>query len=172
MTQLNHDQVVRHQPSFSLTLVCDGVNGPANIGSILRLADGLGVKEVVFANASINTDSDRLRRTARGAEKWMTFREESDLPRFLQEKLNQGAHVLALEITKESRPIKEFQLAQLNGETIFIIGAENRGVSQEVLEMAGDQVYHLPLYGRNSSINVAQAAAIGLYCVVQQLEQE
>ena len=170
MGQLDHDQVMRHRTDFPLVLVCDGVNGPANIGSLLRLADGFGVKEVIFSNAAINMQSDRMKRTARGSEKWVNWREESDLINFLRSKLKSGAFVWALEITDRSTPLAKMRVENTDKEIVMVIGGENRGVSSEVLQLIEDQVYHLPLFGRNSSINVSQAAAIGLYHIVRQFQ--
>ena len=168
MAQLSHEQVSRSKAPYSLKMVCDGVSGPANIGSLFRLADAFGVQEIVFGNSSPKFDSDRMKRTSRGADQWINYRSVEDLVGFLSAEQGSGSELIALEITQDSAPIRQLKIVDHNRPIVLIIGAENRGVSPEVLQLPGLSVFHLPLYGRNSSINVAQAAAVALYHITEQ----
>lgn len=171
MAQLGHEQVERRLPPYSLKLVCDGVNGPANIGSLFRLADALGVSELIFANSDPNFNSDRMKRTSRGTDKWIPYRLVDNLKGYLEDQILQGAVLMALEITENSKPLSELRIDDVEKPIVLIIGAENRGISAEVLEFVAPAIFHLPLYGKNSSLNVAQAAAIALYHITQRLDK-
>ena len=50
----------------------------------------------------------------------------------------------------------------------MIVGNENFGISESVLKKV-DQTVHITMYGNNSSMNVVQATAIGLYVLTKQM---
>jgi len=51
----------------------------------------------------------------------------------------------------------------------LVIGDENSGISEEILSQCKKQV-HITMFGKNSSMNVSQAAAIALYELTKQLQ--
>ena len=44
----------------------------------------------------------------------------------------------------------------------LIVGSENAGVSQDLLNIS-DYTIHIPMFGQNSSMNVATACAIAVF---------
>jgi len=52
----------------------------------------------------------------------------------------------------------------------LIIGSENYGVSQKMIDIS-DQSIHLPMYGINTSINVATALSVALYNIFNDLKR-
>ena len=51
---------------------------------------------------------------------------------------------------------------------MLVVGSERNGIQHEILTCA-DSVYHIPMYGQNSSMNVAQATSIALYEITKLL---
>jgi 23S rRNA (guanosine2251-2'-O)-methyltransferase len=51
--------------------------------------------------------------------------------------------------------------------TVIVMGAEDKGISKEVLKLCDEQLA-IPLIGKTESLNVAAAAAIMLFEVVRQ----
>ena len=68
---------------------------------------------------------------------------------------------IALEITTESQKIEDLEL-NFNKKIALIIGSEISGISNELLEICNKTV-HIEMFGKNSSMNVVQAASIALY---------
>ena len=62
--------------------------------------------------------------------------------------------MICLEITENSKSISEIQLKN-NQKIVLVVGSERNGIQHEILTCA-DSVYHIPMYGQNSSMNVAQ----------------
>lgn len=158
--QLTHDN---HTPTVhdkEIILICDQVNSPANAGSIFRLADAFGVKEIIFGHQLPDIKSSRLRKTARHTEKIVRFRESEHLPNTLLDLHKQGYHSIALEITDVSIPIRRLEID--TNKMVLIIGSERTGITEELLNLC-KYTGHIPMYGINSSMNVAQAAGIALY---------
>lgn len=150
-------------------MLTDGVQSPANIGGLLRLLDAFGIDQLLLANADFNSNSGRLRRTARNTLKTVAVTEYSHADQALDALTKQfPKHKLVLlEITDHSRPISELQL-NTEEQNILVLGSEVHGISKEILDKY-KEAYHLPMYGNNSSMNVTQAAAIALYHMTQQL---
>ena len=148
-------------PRRTVALFCDGVSLPANIGGILRLADAVGVEEVIFANTETNPDSRKVRQVARSTHQWVRYRLAADGQAALEQLIEAGYQAIALELTDRSIPLSDIRMDP-EKKIVLIIGSEKSGVSWEALNIV-DMCYYIPVYGRNSSMNVVQATAIALF---------
>ncbi|MFT7121638.1 MAG: tRNA G18 (ribose-2'-O)-methylase SpoU [Neolewinella sp.] len=83
-----------------------------------------------------------------------------------------GALLLALELTDESVSLLDYRFPKevITGqqEVILIPGAETDGVPSEILGLCHGSV-HLPMYGNNTSMNVAVAVGAAVYLLLGQL---
>jgi tRNA G18 (ribose-2'-O)-methylase SpoU len=73
----------------------------------------------------------------------------------------EGYAIVSLEITTRSLDIRQFDGTAFP-KLALIVGAENTGVSQELLD-ASDLTLHIPMFGQNSLMNLATACAIGVF---------
>lgn len=161
--QLTHDHHQHIKVNHQIVLLCDHVKGPANIGAIFRLADAFQVSEIIFCGASVDITSNRLKKTARNTQSLVRFHESESILNTLDELHAKSFMSIALEITSKSTPIQKFKNTASKN-SVLIIGDENHGVSDAVLETV-HHTLHIPMYGANSSMNVAQATAIALYAL-------
>lgn len=159
--QRTHSSTPFVKREFPIVLICDGVKGPANIGSIFRIAEGFGVKEIVFGNAEIEFGSGRLKKTARDTHRKVNYSQSLDLIDTIEHFRKEGYRIAALEITTNSEPLHDLQWSGTE-KLAMILGNEAHGISEDILELS-DRIYHIELFGENSSLNVAQAAAVALY---------
>lgn len=74
---------------------------------------------------------------------------------------------MALEITDESQSLLEFDLPPIsNNRPLYLIaGNEAAGVDQKILDVC-DVSVHLPMYGQNTSMNVAVALGAAVYLLL------
>ena len=79
-----------------------------------------------------------------------------------------GYAVFALEITDDSLSIDSVNYGSTE-KLALILGNEIRGIQQELLELA-DKRLHINMFGKNSSMNVAQSAGIALYEITKSLQ--
>jgi len=107
--------------------------------------------------------SNRLKKVARNTQAIVRFHESESLIKTLEELHAQSFTSIALEITSESTSIQEFR-NNTSQNIALIIGSENYGISDTVLKVV-QHTLHIPMYGANSSMNVAQATAIALYAL-------
>ena len=82
---------------------------------------------------------------------------------------SEGYTVISLEITSSSSDIGELKL---NGteRICLILGSENYGISQDLLNES-DLTIHIPMMGKNSSMNVATACSIATYEITRRYKK-
>jgi tRNA (guanosine-2'-O-)-methyltransferase len=147
-----------------VALLLVGVQDPFNIGSIVRTAAALRVEHLYLCAHSTTPDHPKVGKTALGTERyleWSTYDRVSDGADAARV---QGFRVVGLELTDESVPLFELDLAS---DVCLAIGNESNGLNAESLECC-DAVGYIPQLGRVGSLNVATATAVALYEVRRQ----
>ena len=163
--QLSHNDNRFTNKKHPIIIVCDNINNAPNLGSILRLADAFNVQEVRFCGQNIPLGR-RMLKTSRATEKRVIYSNPESALNEIQKLKNYNFKIVALEITKESQPISKLSI-NLNQPVVLILGDENYGISEEIL-LISDVIIHVEMFGNNSSMNVASAAAIALYEITKQ----
>ncbi len=101
----------------------------------------------------------------------MAYHQAPDLPALLRKYRACRYVIIGLELTDHSVPLAAFDFRPLRTGLVLVAGAERSGIQPAVLAVL-DAAVHVPMYGRNSSLNVATALAIGLYEVTRQWEMQ
>lgn len=166
--QKTHYNTTLESHDFSIILCCNGMESPANIGSIFRLADAFGVEKILFDTAFIDTKSARLRRTARATEKNIPFKFAIDLHKQIEQLKKENYSIFGIEITDSSTSLNTAQF--INSKIVLVLGNESLGISKSILEICNSHL-HIDMFGLNSSMNVAQATGIALYEITKQLNR-
>ena len=151
------DFVNRHQFKDAPVIIADNIHTPENIAAIIRVADSAGSKKVFFVNSDVSAVSKKISRIARSADSSMRI--EFISSEHCYELKDELSPIVAIEITSESADIYE---TELPANCSLLVGSERHGISDELLEIC-DSAVHLPMFGQNSSMNVAQALSIVLY---------
>jgi tRNA G18 (ribose-2'-O)-methylase SpoU len=159
--QLTHDNTHFTAVKTPTILVCDGVTSPANIGGLFRLCDSFGIQKIYFCGTKIDLSSPRIKRTSRSTHLLVNYKDDLDTLAVLKQLTKQGYKPLALELTTKSKALEDLDIPEKRPVALFI-GNEKTGISSKVLANIPTHV-HIPMQGNNSSMNVTQAAAIGLY---------
>ncbi|MEL4308877.1 TrmH family RNA methyltransferase [Joostella sp. CR20] len=159
-TQLTHSNTQFEAKQFPITIICDHITSAANIGSIFRIADAFGIEKIVFAGTE-PVFSRRMQKTARATHKNIPFEFIENGNVYISQLKEQNYNIIALEITENSIPLSNVKISPQTN-TAIIIGNENYGVSESFLALC-DVVTHIEMFGKNSSMNLAQATAICLY---------
>ena len=165
--QLNHSAHKMSAEKHSLSLLVHDVTVPMNIGSIFRIADALGVEKIYLTGQSPIPPNSKINKTSRSTEKHVPFVYEKDPVSVLHTLKNSGYKIASLEITTASIAIEKFDV-QPNDKICLILGSENSGVSQQLLDES-DSCVHISMLGKNSSMNVATACAITVYELTKKI---
>jgi tRNA (guanosine-2'-O-)-methyltransferase len=149
----------RRRTAGDVALLLDSVQTPYNVGSIARLAAAYRVEHVFLAGATAPPSAPGARKTALGADRYLTWTEHGDLATALDAVKDAGYALLGIELADGARPLHEVGVPD---RVCLALGHEDRGLSTLTLS-ACDVVAFIPQLGRIGSLNVAAAAAIALY---------
>nr|WP_246522325.1 TrmH family RNA methyltransferase [Flavobacterium branchiicola] len=142
-------------------MVCDHIYFQQNIGSIFRISEAFGVENIIFFGKDIPLTPRKINKTSRSTHLHVPhtiIEETSDVVSYLQDN---NFEVIALEIASNSKPLKEVIIPE-NKKIALVLGSEINGISEELLKLS-HQIVHINMFGKNSSMNVVQAASIALY---------
>lgn len=139
-------------------VILDGVSDPGNLGTILRVADAAGFKDIILTKGSADCYNDKVVRSSMGSifNLNILYMEKKDLLDFLK-KHNYRIYTTALD--KTSIQYTDMVLSEKNA---FVFGNEGNGVSELFLNNCDEKVI-IPIYGTAESLNVAMASGIILY---------
>ena len=146
-----------------LIVVFDGVTDVRNFGGIARSAECAGAHGLITSlKSSAPVNADAVKASA-GALNVIPVCRVGSIRNTLKTLQAQGFQIVAA--TEKSR--KLLYDADFRRPTAIVMGAENKGISKEVLKLCDEQLA-IPLIGHIESLNVAAAAAIMLFEVVRQ----
>ena len=165
--QLSHQKTDSRKASHQVILICDHITKAHNIGSLFRTSDAFGVEKLIFCGQDIPLGR-RMSKTSRATEKFVDHEIRENILEVVTNLKNQGYTIIALEITSDSLPITNFSFP--NCPLALILGDENLGVSDAILEIC-DDIIHIEMFGQNSSMNVVQATSIALYEMTKQFKR-
>lgn len=163
--QLTHYTSKFIRQTFPITVVCDNVCNASNIGGLFRICDAFGVEKLILCGDYIPMGR-KMQKTSRATEKNIAFEIQISALDVVRELKIKGFNIIALEITENSKAICKFKFSTEKPIAI-IVGDENFGVSEEVLKLSNDMI-HIDMFGKNSSMNVVQATNIALYEITKQ----
>jgi 23S rRNA (guanosine2251-2'-O)-methyltransferase len=149
-----------------------------NVGSLLRTAEGLGVKKVYMSGYTPYPEvpgdkrlphiyqklSNQINKTALGAEKLVDWEPCTDLRELIRVLHGKGFSLIALEQNEKSVLLNKYQPP---AKLALIVGNEVEGIETEVLKQC-DAIVEIAMKGKKESFNVVQAAAIALYELAQK----
>lgn len=166
MIQLTHYTTEFKSKTFPITVLCENVTNAPNIGSLFRICDAFGVEQLIFSGEQLPIPSRKMQKTSRATEKYVSYKIIDNILDHINT-LKKTHYIIAVEITNKSSAIQLFKL-KTDKPIALVIGNENFGISDAILEQAND-VLHIEMFGKNSSMNVVQAANIALYELTKQL---
>ena len=166
MTQLTHYTTEFKTQTFPITVLCENITNAPNIGSLFRICDAFGVEQLVFSGEHLLIPSRKMQKTSRSTEKYVSYKITDNLLDYINT-IKDTHYIIAIEITNNSKPLQSYTINS-DKPIAIILGDENFGVSEAILEQAND-VLHIEMFGKNSSMNVVQATNIALYELTKQL---
>lgn len=145
-----------------LIVVCDGIQDPGNLATIIRTADAGGANAVILMPGTCDPFMQKVIRASAGSifNVAIVFSERDNLKKWLIEK---GIRIIVTSQTGD----KIIYDIDMKKPLALVLGNEARGVSIDWLDWA-DAVVRIPIFGKAESLNVAVAASIFLYEAIRQ----
>ncbi len=145
-----------------LVIVLDRLRSAHNVGNIFRIAEALGVAEIIACGYTPAPPHPRLVKTAMGTDRLVPCRVMTSAAAAVTVLRDEGfRQILAAEPGDGSILAWE---ARYRFPLAVIFGNEALGVSDEALALVDGRI-GLPMLGVKASINVGNAAAAILYAV-------
>lgn len=156
-----------------VTLVLHNIRSIHNVGSILRSAEGFGVRNVVCSGytpyPAIAGDTrlphirdkiaSGIHKTALGAEEMLEISHFDTLDEWLAQN---ALPIVALEQTPDSVTPRQFIAP---AQFALLLGEEVHGIEPQYLERCTTAI-EIPMRGRKESFNVSVATGIALYAIL------
>lgn len=150
--ELNENQI---DFSEGLHLVLDGVQDPGNMGTIVRIADWFGIKNIICSTDTVDIYNPKTVQSTMGAISRINV-----IYTNLQEFLQQHSQVPVYGTFLEGENIYSQKLSK---NAFIIMGSEGKGISENLSSMVTNKLF-IPNYPANTetseSLNVSVATAI------------
>lgn len=149
----------RRRTDGRLAVGLDGVQGPFNVGAIIRTAAAYRAEHLWLTETATGLDNTKVHKTALGTDRYLTVERVADATAIAATAHTAGYRVVGVELASGASPMHELDLS---GDVCLLVGHEDRGLSKAGLD-ACDAIGFLPQLGRVGSLNVATAASIAIY---------
>ena len=148
------------EPPFLILL--DNVEGPRNLGAIIRTANLAGAHGVIIPKRRAVGLTSTVAKTSAGAINYTPVAKVTNLVRTMEELKEKGIWFVCADMGGES-----MYRMNLTGPIGLVIGNEGEGVSRLVKE-ACDFTASIPMKGDIDSLNASVAAGVLAYEIVRQ----
>ena len=150
----------KNEPNFILIL--DGIEDPHNFGSIIRVAECLGVHGIIIPKNRACQVTDTVSKVSAGAIEHVKIAKVTNLNTEIERLKDNNVWVYACELGGE-----DLDTSDLSGNIAIVMGSEGRGVSNLTRKLC-DGVVTMQMYGKVNSLNVSVATGIVLYEAVRK----
>jgi len=142
-------------------VLCDEVQDPGNMGTIIRSAHAANALGVIVTKGAVDVYNQKTLRATMGSIFHVPIIETFTVVKQLKQK---GFKLLVSSLEAKN----DFYDVDLTGKLIIAVGNEGNGVSSEVSALA-DLLVKIPMPGGSESLNAAVAASIMMFERVRQL---
>jgi 23S rRNA (guanosine2251-2'-O)-methyltransferase len=146
-----------------LFVLLDGVTDVRNVGAIARTALCCGAQGIILPTSSSASLTEDAIKTSAGALKNILLCRIPSVPQAIDVLRLNGIQVLGTQM-KGSVPVYN---ADFTGPSCIVMGAEDAGISKDVLKRA-DVLIRIPMVTAFDSLNVSVATGMVLYEAVRQ----
>ena len=144
-------------------VVLDGVTDVRNFGAVARTCECAGVSAIVIPDReSVSANADAVK-TSAGALNYLPVCREHNLVNAVKLLRDSGFRIVGTS-DKSQMP---YTSGNYTGPVAIVLGAEDKGVSPEIMKLCDTQVM-IPEFGHINSLNVSVAGGIMIYEVVRQ----
>ena len=144
-------------------VVLDGVTDVRNFGAVARTCECAGVSAIVIPDReSVSVNADAVK-TSAGALNFLPVCREHNLVKAVRLLRDSGFKIVGTS-DKSQMP---YTKGNYTGPVAIVLGAEDKGISPEIMKLCDTQVL-IPEFGHINSLNVSVAGGIMIYEVVRQ----
>lgn len=147
----------------SFYLLCDKVQDPGNLGTIIRTAHAVKADGIILTKGTVDIYNEKTIRSTMGSLFYVPVHYDDDNMSLVKSLKDKDFKIVVTSLDTD----KDFFQENLKGKVLLTVGNEGNGVSDEVYEMADTKV-KIPMPGNAESLNVAIATSVIMYEKVRQ----
>lgn len=144
-------------------VICDGVQDPGNMGTIIRTCDAAGVGAVGIIRGSVDMYNPKTLRSTMGSIFHLPVIMYENFETIAEDLLSKGYNLYGASLNTESYIYD----CNFKDKTAVVIGNEANGIPEKHMDMCTHRV-KIPMAGTAESLNAAVASAVIIYEVVRQ----
>ena len=144
-------------------VILDSVTDVRNFGAVARTCECAGVSAIVIPDhESVSVNADAVK-TSAGALNYLPVCRERNLVTAVKFLRDSGFKIVGTSDKSQT----SYTNAEYTGPVAIVLGAEDKGISPEIMKLCDTQVL-IPEFGHINSLNVSVAGGIMIYEVVRQ----
>lgn len=144
-------------------LLLDLLQDPQNVGSLLRVADAVGVHGVVMQDRRSVSITASVVAASSGAVEHLNVAQVTNLVNAMKQLKEEDVWIAGMDVGPNVPPIDKVDLNLALG---LVMGSEGEGLRRLVRDTC-DLLVTLPMRGKVGSLNVATAGSVALYTAWQ-----
>ena len=144
-------------------LLLDLLKDPQNVGSLLRVADAVGVHGIIIQERRSVSITPSVVAASSGAVEHLHVAQVTNLVNAMKDLKKRDVWLVGLDIGESLQPLDRTDLNMSLG---LVLGSEGEGLRRLVRETC-DLLLSLPMRGRVASLNVATVGSVALYSAWQ-----
>jgi 23S rRNA (guanosine2251-2'-O)-methyltransferase len=149
-----------------LVVLLDRVTDPHNVGAVLRSAEVFGARAVIAPRHHSAPETGALAKTASGALERQPYLKVTNLAEAMEDLKSMGFFLIGLD--GDGTVELGAAMASAGGRAIgLVLGAEGPGLRDRTRTTC-DVIARIPVAGEFGSLNVSNAAAVGLYAAANR----
>ncbi len=143
-------------------VICDEINDPHNLGSIIRTSNAAGVHGVIIPKRNSVGLTATVAKTSAGAVEFTNVAKVSNLAQTIDKLKEHNIWVVGADMDGEN----DIYHQDFSGGIAIVIGSEGFGISRLIKEKC-DFIVRIPMLGKITSLNASVAGALMIYETVR-----
>lgn len=149
---------------FNFAILCDRIQDPGNLGTIIRTADAFGPAVVILNKGCVDVYNSKVVRASAGAIFRVPFIYGDSDEEIINSLKKSGYKIISTVVYSEY----SFEDIEQSEKICVVIGNEGQGISQEIVNNSHMSIT-IKMSGRSESLNASIAAGISIYEIRKKL---
>ena len=154
--------VAKDKGTNNFILILDGVEDPHNFGSIIRVAECLGVDGIIICKNRACPVTDTVAKVSAGAIEHIKIAKVTNINTEIERLKEKNIWIYGCELGGD-----DLDGTDLSGNIAIVMGSEGKGISALTRKLC-DGIVTMQMYGKVNSLNVSVATGIVLYEAVRK----
>lgn len=143
-------------------VICDDINDPHNLGSIIRTSNAAGVHGVIIPKRNSVGLTATVAKSSAGAVEFTLVSKVSNLAQTIDKLKENNIWVIGADMDGQN----DIYSQDFSGGVAIVIGSEGFGISHLIKEKC-DFITKIPMFGQINSLNASVAGALMIYETVR-----